>query len=224
MTSGLPVLRPAALRRTVADVLRKALFEGRFQPGEELSDGALAREMHVSRGPVREALLVMAEEGLVVLNHHRGFAVPCLGWKDLEQIAQARRPLEVLALELAREHVRPPDIDRLTQLKEQLLTAFRTGGMRVCATPDQAFHSLIWELSGNPWLQAALRRLSQPYFVYGSAFNLGRQDHSPESMDAMHQRYVDYLARRTSESAADCVDFHLSLVSLAAESARVEES
>jgi DNA-binding GntR family transcriptional regulator len=195
----------------VAEVLRKALLEGRFQPGEELSDAALAGELHVSRGPVREALLVLAEEGLVVLNHHRGFAVPRLGRKDLEQIAQARRPLEVLTLELAREHVRPPDLERLKELKDQLLTAFRTAGMRVCATPDMAFHSLIWELSGNPWLQAALRRLSLPYFFYVGVFSLGRRDHSLELMDAIHQRYIDYLARSTSEPATECVDLHLSL-------------
>lgn len=195
----------------MAGALRNALFEGRFQAGEELSDAALARELHVSRGPVREALLVLAEEGLVVLNHHRGFAVPRLGRQDLEQIAQARRPLEVLTLELARERVQPPDLDRLKDLKERLLEAFRTGGMRVCATPDLAFHTLIWEMSGNPWLQAALRRLSLPYFVYTGVFNLGRRDHSVELMDAIHQRYIDYLARATPESAADCVDFHLSL-------------
>lgn len=186
-------------------------MEGRFQPGEELSDAALARELHVSRGPVREALLVLAEEGLIVQHHHRGFEVPRLGRQDLEQIAQARRPMEVLALELARERVSMEDIDRLRLLKQELLTAFRAEGIGVCATPDLAFHSLVWELSGNPWLQAALRRLSLPYFVYVGVFNLGRRDHSVELMDAMHQRYIDYLARSTTESAQDCVGFHLSL-------------
>lgn len=195
----------------MADILRGALLEGRFQPGEELSDAGLARELHVSRGPVREALLVLAEEGLIVQHHHRGFEVPRLGRQDLEQIAQARRPLEVLALELARERVSPADLERLRLLKQELLAAFRAGGVGVCATPDLAFHSLVWELTGNPWLQAALRRLSLPYFVYVGVFNLGRRDHSVELMNAMHQRYIDYLTRDTAESAQDCVAFHLNL-------------
>jgi DNA-binding GntR family transcriptional regulator len=56
-------IRPASLRWNVADVLRAALLDGRFQAGEQLSDTRLANEFAVSRGLVREALLVPAEEG-----------------------------------------------------------------------------------------------------------------------------------------------------------------
>lgn len=211
MRLPLPDLRPAALRSTVADILRAALMQGRFQPGEDLSDAALAAELHVSRGPVREALLVLAEEGLVTHNHNKGFAVPTLVPQDMEQIAQARLPLEVLALELARDRASPSDLARLAELKRELLEAFRTGGSRACVMHDFAFHSAIWELSGNPWLHAALRRLSLPYFVYVGAFNLGSPDQSPELMDAMHQGYIDFLARHSRQSAQHCVAFHLRL-------------
>ncbi len=206
-----PAIRPTSLRRNVADVLRSSLLEGRFQPGEELSDSRLAAEFAVSRGPVREALLVLAEEGLVVHRHNRGFEVPKLERADLEQIGAVRRPLEVLALEMARPRISAEGLERLKQLKASLIEAFRWGGIRVCAQPDFAFHSAVWEFTGNTWLRAALQRVSMPYFAYVSAFDLGRRDHSLELMDAMHSRYIDYLAGRSGESADECVAFHLGL-------------
>jgi DNA-binding GntR family transcriptional regulator len=211
MGSQFLAIRPPALRSNVADVLRSALLDGRFQPGEELSDSRLASEFGVSRGPVREALMLLAEEGLVVHRQNRGFGVPKLERDDLVQIASVRRPLEALALEGARRKATPADLDRLAQLKGELLDAFRTGGIKVCARPDSAFHKAVWTITGNPWLQAALARVSMPYFAYVAAFNLGRADHSADLMEEMHRRYIDFIAGTSTESAAECVSFHLGL-------------
>lgn len=211
VSSALPAIRPSALRRNVADVLRAALLEGRFQPGQELSDSRLASEFLVSRGPVREALFLLAEEGLVLHRQNHGFEVLRLSRADLDHIGQVRLPLEVMALKLARKRVVPAMIAHLQELKGDLLDAFRAGGTKVCAISDFAFHSAIWESSGNPWLGAALRRISMPYFAYTSAFNMGDPDHSLEGMDEIHQRYIDCLTGKSSESAEECVKSHLRL-------------
>jgi DNA-binding GntR family transcriptional regulator len=202
--------RPPALRQNVGDVVRQFLFEGRFQPGEELSDRGLSTQFGVSRGPVREALMILAEDGLLEHNQHRGFVVPRLTSTDLEQIAEARHPLEVKALELARLRITKDNLKILQLRKDILLATFRRDGRRLCATPDFDFHSFIWELSGNRWLQAALRRISMPYFVYVSAFALGPPE-SDEQMEERHQMFLDYLSGQSARTAAQCVDFHLSL-------------
>lgn len=204
-----PILRPAALRRNVADILRARLLEGKFKPGEEISDSQLASEFMISRGPIREALLLLAEEGLLIHRHNRGFEVPRLDRQDMRQITEVRYPLEVLALKLAQQQVTPDKIIQMETLKSNLLEAFRNGGIKMCATPDFAFHSAVWELSGNPWLGAALRRISMPFFAYVSAFGLGRPDQSLELLDSQHQCYIDFLARKSSETAEKCVAFHI---------------
>jgi DNA-binding GntR family transcriptional regulator len=204
-------IRPPALRRNVAEVLRSALLEGRYQPGEELSDTRLAAEFGVSRGPVREALLLLVDEGLVLHHQNRGFEVPRLDREDLNQIVAVRRPLEVLALEAARARSTPAGIERLHELRRELVDAFRHGGIKVCALPDSSFHYAVWEMSGNRWLEAALARVSMPYFAYVAAFGLGRRDHSAKLMNEMHERYIAYVEGRSSESAIECVDFHLGL-------------
>lgn len=211
MAGALPALRPAALRQNIAEIVRNLLLEGRFAPGEEVSDSALAAEFQVSRGPVREALLILAEEGLIVHAHNRGFRVPELKERDIEQIAQTRLPLETLALELAREHTSPSAIKELNRLSASLLEEFRRGGISVCARADLAFHQRIWELSGNQWLSAALRRICIPYFAYVAAFQLGRQDQTAELMEEMHRRYIEYLSGNSQQSAQECVAFHLAL-------------
>ena len=211
MGNSFLAIRPSALRSNVAEVLRSALLDGRFRPGEELSDSRLAAEFGVSRGPVREALMLLAEEGLVLHRQNRGFGVPKLEREDLNQIVAVRRPLEVLALEEARAKAAAADIDRLGQLRDDLLGAFRQGGIKVCARPDSAFHQAVWAMAGNPWLQAALLRVSMPYFAYVAAFELGRRDHSAELMEQMHQRYIDYVAGAGSDGAVECVAFHLGL-------------
>jgi DNA-binding GntR family transcriptional regulator len=211
MENPILTIRPPSLRRSVADVLRSALMEGRYQPGEELSDSRLAAEFGVSRGPVREALLLLAEEGLVLHHQNRGFKVPRLVPEDLDQIVAVRRPLEVLALEAARARATAEGIERLQELRRALVEAFRRGGLKVCALPDSSFHRAVWEMTGNRWLQAALARVSMPYFAYVSAFGLGGYSPSAELIDEEHERYIAFVAGHSHDTAIECVDFHLGL-------------
>src|SRR5512132_2316003 len=100
----LPSLKATAMRDGAAEALRRALLEGKFQPGEDLSEVALAQQLEISRGPVREALLVLAQEGLLVHRQNRGFSVLEFTDEDRKAINDVRLPLEARALELAREH------------------------------------------------------------------------------------------------------------------------
>ena len=98
----LPQVKPVSIRQTVGETIRRALLEGRSRRGQALSEVALASEMNVSRGPVREALLVLAREGLVSHSQNYGFSVLEFSEHDRLEIQQVRLPLETLALELAK--------------------------------------------------------------------------------------------------------------------------
>jgi DNA-binding GntR family transcriptional regulator len=204
-------VRPAAIRRNVLDALRGALIGGRFKPDQEISDTVLAGEFQVSRGPVREALLILAEEGLIRHEHNRGFHVPLLTRDDLSQIDQVREPLETQALEGARLVLTPADLEGLRMKCLAIDEAYAAGGAPNCSSAELEFHQEIWDLSGNLWLAAALRRVCRPYFTYVSAFRLGRKDMTAELLHAYHQRYLDYLSGKECGSAADCVRSHLGL-------------
>lgn len=210
---GLEKLQPRALRVRVAEVLRQALIEGRYAPGSDLADTVLAKELNVSRGPVREALLLLAADGLIVHSHYRGFQVPVLQARDIRQITRARLPLETLSLELAREHATPGDIRELRVLKDELLEAVKRGDPEEDPPShrDFAFHRRVWELAGDPWLLTGLCRICTTRFMFVSARDMGFEPPPLEAMDRMHQCYIDYISGATEQSAHECVALHLNL-------------
>ncbi len=199
--TALPHLKPVSIRQSVGEAVRRALLEGRFRPGEPLSEVALAAEMNVSRGPVREALLVLAQEGLVLnFPDH-----------DRQEIQQVRLPLEILALDMARRRIAETDIEQLRRLNGCIVTEYKKDSVVECTQADLRFHALIWERSGNTRLVASLRNLMIPYFAYGSAFRLSRPDLSAALLDTQHQSYIDFLSGSSSQSAEQCVRFHTGL-------------
>jgi DNA-binding GntR family transcriptional regulator len=197
------------MRHSVVEAIRRALIEGRFQPGEALSDVALAAEMAISRGPVREALLVLAEEGLVTHQQNRGFFVLRFSRQDAQEVQQVRLPLETLALELARQRLSGSDLRRLDELARDLWQYFDRQDVVESLRCDLEFHQLIWERSENPRLIASLRTLMNPYFAYGSAFRLGRPDLCAALLREQHEMYMEFLRGASTRSAEDCVRFHI---------------
>lgn len=171
----------------------------------------LAAEFQVSRGPVREALLILSEEGLIRHDHNRGFRIPRLTREDIWQIVKVREPLEITALEDARVVVTPADLDRLATKHRAIDEAYTAGGATNCSCAEFDFHQEIWDLSGNVWLAAALRRVCRPYFTYVAAFRLGRRDMTAELLHSHHERYLHYLAGHEVGTAAECVRSHLGL-------------
>ena len=198
------------MRESVADLLRAALHQGKFRPGESLSEPALASQLGVSRGPVREALLVLAQEGLVTHNQNRGFSVLKLTPEDGRAMSAVRLPLETLALELASERVDQRRLRALEKLAKKLVDNFDTD-RSLSARADLEFHEQIWELSGNPWLVTALRRIAVPFFTFTMMFREASEDLNPQVLDEQHRSYIEYLRGDRSRTAEDCVRQHLRL-------------
>jgi DNA-binding GntR family transcriptional regulator len=206
--TALPQLKPVSIRQRVSEAIRRALLEERFRPGEALSEVALAAEMNVSRGPVREALLVLAQEGLVTHTQNYGFSVVNLTEQDRKEVQQLRLPLESLALELAKALIDQDAIEQLTDLKDRMVSAYANGRFSECPQFDLEFHSLIWQRSANSRLVVSLSNLLVPYFAYGSAFKISRPDLTPQLLEAQHRSYIDFLGGGSSQTSEECVRFH----------------
>lgn len=210
---ALAAIRSVSIRHVVADAIRSALREGHFRPGENLSEVALAAKFEVSRGPIREALLVLVEEGLLTHSPNRGFSVIDLSPEDNAHILDLRLLLETRALERGRERATPSDLDRLGQMKVELVGLFRDSERPARDAVEIAFHGYVWELSGNPWLVNVLKRTMIPVFIFGRYLGISQISMDPALADAQHQLYIDYLAGTTDRTAEECVRFHLRLPS-----------
>ncbi len=207
--SGLPEFKAVAMRDAIAEALRSALLDRRFSPGEAIVESALAAEMKVSRGPVREALLLLTQEGLVTHSQNRGFAVLNFTEADRQATDQVRYQLEILALQLARETITAKGLATLAEIKDRMLEHFRAGDRRARLKGEIDFHGRIWQWSGNSYLVNCLQRVTIPTITYGTAYRMNRPDLTVELFDEQHQMYIDYLARRISKTAEECVRYHL---------------
>jgi DNA-binding GntR family transcriptional regulator len=211
-TSRLPILKSEALRVRVAEAIRQALLEGRFKPGEDLSEVAIAKEMDVSRGPVREALLVLAQQGLITHSQNHGFSVLGFSDRDHAEIDAVRLELETLALTLARARITSDELDLLEKATARMASVIRKNSSAQWVKSELEFHELVWELSGNRWLSDCLRRVMVPYFHYETAFRLEPQI-TDQQFAGLHQIYVDFLKGTSTRTAKECVQIHLGLSS-----------
>ena len=105
-----------SLHEEVADRLRERIFDGQLEPGAFLDEVQLARELAISRTPLREALKVLAAEGLIELLPNRGARVRQLSQHDLEELFDVMAGLESLAGRLACEAITDVEITAIEQL------------------------------------------------------------------------------------------------------------
>nr|WP_236056501.1 FadR/GntR family transcriptional regulator [Streptomyces sabulosicollis] len=207
----------------VESALRAMLAEGRWRPGERLpNEVALAAELGVGRSSVREAVRLLAHDGLVEVRHGSGtYAArpPAPGGEGdmrrllrrarLREVYEVRRALEVEAARLAAGRIRPEDIGRLRDrlaLREE-----RTGGdPSAFVDADLAFHRAVVELSGN----AVLLGLFTSVLPVLREALVEMVSHEPALPDVScaHAELLDGLARGDADAAIAATVSHLEAV------------
>lgn len=148
-------LRPIQRQSTaavIADQLRNAIASGRFAPGEAVTEQGLAEELQVSRGPVREALQRLLQEGLLVGERNRGVVVMSLTDEDIADLYVARLALEREAALLLAARQDPAALAPLDAIVDQLLTACKKKRWAEAAELDREFHAALIEATGSPRL------------------------------------------------------------------------
>lgn len=142
-----------ALYEEVAERLRTRIYAHELAPGAWVDEQTLADEFGISRTPMREALKVLAAEGLVRLEPRRGCYVAELSEQDLDEIFPVMALLEGrVAYEAARK-VTAADLARLTALHQALEEAAAAGDADRFFEANQAFHAALQEIAGNRWLK-----------------------------------------------------------------------
>jgi len=136
-------------RDQVLDRLRDAIVNGRFEPGAPLRERQIAEQLEVSRAPIREALLSLEKEGLVVTTPHRGSFVASFTDDDVVEIYTLRASLEQLAASRLEGRTTPSDLRELDDLVVQMDLRAADGDLRGLIRADHAFHRRLCELSGH---------------------------------------------------------------------------
>lgn len=152
-------IAPTALYQEVAERLRQRIFAHELTPGTWIDEQKLAEQYGISRTPLREALKVLASEGLVELKPRRGCYVTEISRQDLDDIFPLIALLEGRCAGEAVDRAKPADIAALKAIHNRLEAAARDGRIDAFFEANQEFHRQIQELAGNRWLLTVIQDL-----------------------------------------------------------------
>ena len=195
-----PFRNRGTLKDRAVEVLTDAILSGRIKPGERLNESQLAREFHVSRAPIREALQQLQEQSLIVNIPRRGmFAVRSVQQQRRHtEINSLRVVLEAEALRLARKHLNPQREKKLEQLLV-MIENMEPSPTKLSMRVDFEFHRTFWSYSGNEYLEKILTSLTAPLFAH-SVRTLLRGEKLRMILDS-HRPLFDFICGRSKESA-----------------------
>lgn len=203
----LETIRVKSLSEQAAQKIRQAIASGRFASGDQLVESELARELGLSRSPIREALYLLEQEGLIVRYPRRGAFVRGLSRRETEEIYSLRMVLEGFAVERALPNMTSERADHLRRLVQKMHEIAKTGDAVAFSQVDVEFHDYICKISDHRVLQHVFSSLHTRTFQYMTeASQLGvltsiAQDHedlfrhilggdSKDAVEAMQQHVL----------------------------------
>ena len=196
-----------SVRQQVRDILHTQIQTGELEAGQVYSAVTLAEEFGVSATPVREALMDLANSGLVEAVRNRGFRILTISPADLDEIVQLRVSLEVPAMDLVIARGTDEEIAALRPLAQQICDEARRRDVTQFLLADTRFHLTMLELARSPRLLklvAELRGQTQLLGLRGLAVSDALVASAEE-----HLLIVDALAARDTQLARSLTRRHL---------------
>jgi len=192
-------IAPLALYQEVAERLRERIFSHELPPGTWVDEQALAEQYGISRTPLREALKVLASEGLVTLKPRRGCYVTEISERDLDEVFSVMSMLEGECARASTQHASKADLERLQAIHVDLEKAAAANDINGFFEANQAFHHAIQEIADNRWLLHVIEDLRKVIKLsrHHSLFSEGRLEQSL----AEHSGILDALLARDATAA-----------------------
>jgi len=132
-----------SLAEQVYGVLRRSIASGRLKPRDRILEKRLAKQLEISRTPVREALLKLQRDGLVICNSRRSYNVRALSVADVKEIYATLSIIESAAIGLAAARVASRDVQMLRNYNRQADRAARSGDLERFGVANRNFHGVF---------------------------------------------------------------------------------
>lgn len=166
--------------------LTREILSGRSDPGERLVEEQLTRRLGISRAPLREALRLLAQQGLVEHVPRRGARVATLSDRDVRELYELRDVLERFAVRAGIPVARESDLAGLRVTLDAMREATRAGDRMAVAESHRAFHVALVALAGNRQLSAVYGSILVKLQLY-MAINLRREAEMAQPLDGVHR-------------------------------------
>jgi len=197
-------LTPKALYEEVAEQLRQRIFRRELEPGSWIDELKIAEEFGISRTPLREALKVLAAEGLVTMKVRRGAYVTEMSEKDLRDVYHLLSLLESDAAGVVAERATDAQLKTLQDLHAELESA--AGNREAFFSVNERFHMALLDMADNRWrsqMVADLRKVMK-LNRHNSLFKQGRIEDSLNE----HRAILDAMLARDPEGTRRAMQAH----------------
>ncbi|MDO5491162.1 MAG: GntR family transcriptional regulator [Bacillota bacterium] len=195
------------LREMVYEELKMQILTGGIVPGTRMMEVDLAKEMGVSRTPIREAIRKLEKEGLVTIEPRRGAYASMISTEDMVEILEVRQDLEGLAAYLAAARMTDKQMKELKDIAEKYNKAVTEGSMKDMIQHDTKFHRLIVDSCNNKILVHMIEQLQELVlrFRYIYYDNFRRAENMPEE----HREIMEAIVSGNADRARRAADVHI---------------
>lgn len=201
------IVEGQSLTAQVSTTIREAILTGELEPATLYSVSQLAQDLDVSRTPVREALLKLADAGLVKVERNRGFRVVRRDAEHVAEVFELRLLLEVPATGQAARRVEPELLDALDAELDAMQAAAREGDERLFMQHDRTFHDTVLAAGGNRLLGTVVANLRDTIITLGAS--TVPRSRSLEDITAEHTPIRFALAAKDAVAASAAMRSHL---------------
>ena len=201
------IKQPESLAKMAYEAIRKSILSGQWKIGELYNEKAIAADLGISRTPVREALLELASQDLIIFLPRRGLMVNRFTRRDVDEIFELRKAIELAAVE--KITVTSPPFD-LFEIEESLLSqrkAVKQKDYLAFMEADRLFHTSFSELTNNRRLIAILDNIRDMIHVMG-AKALALEGRAIEVIGE-HQTIFEAVKKGNIEEARRAMAYHL---------------
>jgi DNA-binding GntR family transcriptional regulator len=187
--------KPGLLYEYATEEIRREIFSGAYGPGDRLRETELANSLNLSRGPIREALRQLHQEGLLEATPQRGFALASPAQREIFDALVIREFLETLNIAESISQVTEEDIAELEVLLDSMIAAETRRNVYDVAKCDFRFHERLLEVAASRLVQRAWHALATQIRLY-LTFCARTQSLDGTSVAAFHRPIVDALRER----------------------------
>lgn len=187
------------------DRLLTAIQEGELKPGTRIREVDLAEQFGISRTPIRDAILKLESEGLLIHEARKGAVIKSLSHREIIELYAMREVLEGTAARYAAQHASVAELDELHALNI-LMNECRDEPVRAVSLNRQ-FHNLLYNCANNRYLLGALRGLSNAMALLGKT-TLADPARTAEAFEE-HNRIVNAIIERDGDSAELAARVHI---------------
>lgn len=188
-------------------LMRERIVAGQYAPGQQIKEAPIARELGISRTPVRVALKRLIEDGLATSDAGQGVHVVVWGDKDIEETFHLRMLLEPYAAFLAAERGGEALVQSLRGLNEEMSAGIRSGDIEKIQLANRAFHQTLLDQCGSPRLRGILESMAD-IPILSRSFYLSDKAELLQSL-RHHEELTLACADSDGETARKAMELHL---------------